>query len=81
MPNQNSIEVWSLEYMEEQSTCPKCGGTITHAEALGGNGPVVVTKQRSTLSLGILRGSPLSARICTACGYTELYATNPEVLK
>lgn len=67
--------------MEAQTTCPKCGGTIIDAEATTGAGSLVVSKPRSALALGIMRGSLLSARVCATCGYTELYAANPEVLK
>jgi predicted nucleic-acid-binding Zn-ribbon protein len=67
--------------MDTKQTCPKCGGEVVQAEALGGSGPMLVTKPRSAIALGILRGSPLAARICISCGYTELYAANPEALK
>lgn len=64
--------------------CGKCGGEMMQAELLSGTGALVVTKPRSALSalsLGLLRGSTVNARICTACGLVELYAANPEVLK
>ncbi|MDA8218375.1 MAG: hypothetical protein ACYC1C_18260 [Chloroflexota bacterium] len=67
--------------MENTETCPKCGGQVVQVEALGGSGQMVLAKARSALSLGIMRGSTLTAHTCVACGYTELYATNPEVLK
>jgi len=64
-----------------QQICPKCGGEVVQAEVLGGNGQLVLTRPRTTIALGILRASAATARVCTACGYVELYATNPEVLK
>lgn len=64
-----------------EPTCPKCGGPMAQADVLAGAGPLAVAKVRGALSLGITRGSPLSAKVCTACGYAELYATNPEVLR
>lgn len=66
------------------SPCPKCGGEVVQADLLAGTGSLVVTKPRSALSalsLGLLRGSTIGARVCTACGNVELFATNPEVLK
>jgi predicted nucleic-acid-binding Zn-ribbon protein len=67
--------------MEKEQICPKCGGQVIQSEALGGTGPLVVTKPRSALALGMVRASTVSARVCTACGYLELFAANPEVLK
>lgn len=64
--------------------CGKCGGQMIQADLLAGTGSLVVTKPRSplsALSLGLLRGSTVTARVCTSCGYTEFYAANPEVLK
>ncbi|MCL5109365.1 MAG: hypothetical protein M1401_10955 [Chloroflexi bacterium] len=63
--------------------CPKCGGEVVQAETLAGNTWLLLMKSRSAaaLSLGLLRGTPVTARVCLACGYTELYATNPDVLK
>lgn len=64
-----------------EKVCPRCGGPQVQVEVLAGNGPLVVTKVRSALSLGLARGSAVSARLCTDCGNLEFYATNPEVLR
>jgi hypothetical protein len=64
--------------------CGKCGGDVIQIDLLAGTGSLVATKPRSALSalsLGLLRGSTVNARLCTACGLVELYAANPEVLK
>jgi predicted nucleic-acid-binding Zn-ribbon protein len=66
---------------QNEQTCPKCGGPVVQADVLAGAGPLAVAKVRSALSLGITRGSPVSARVCAKCGYLELYATIPEVLR
>ncbi len=66
---------------EAQPACPKCGGAVAQVDLIAGTGPLVVTKPRSAFALGIARGSALAARVCISCGYAELYATNPEVLK
>lgn len=64
-----------------EPTCCKCGGPVAQTDVLAGAGPLAVAKVRSALSLGITRGSPLSAKVCTTCGCVELYAANPEVLR
>lgn len=66
---------------QKELTCPKCGGAVAQADLLAGAGPLAVAKVRSALSLGITRGSPVSARVCSSCGFLELFATNPEVLR
>ena len=63
------------------NTCAKCSGTTVTVDVLAGTGPLVVAKPRSALSLGITRGSPVQARVCPQCGYLELYALSPEVLR
>jgi len=51
--------------------CEKCGGNMDVAE-LRTRG--VQVELAGTFSLEI---SPLEARVCTTCGYIELYAVRP----
>jgi len=66
--------------MQEQ-TCAQCGGTVVTADVLTGGSPVLLAKQRGALSLGVVRGSTLSARVCTSCGRGGLYASTPDCMR
>ena len=65
----------------DEQVCAKCGGALVQVEVLAGSAPLVVTKMRSALSLGLARGSAVSARVCAGCGKLEFFAINPEVLR
>ncbi len=51
--------------------CPKCGGNVDVAR--------VRTSEHEIELAGVfsLRISPTEARVCTTCGYIEMYATRP----
>jgi predicted nucleic-acid-binding Zn-ribbon protein len=52
-------------------TCDKCGGNVDVAR--------VRTAEHEVELAGVfsLHISPIEARVCTECGYVELYATRP----
>jgi len=52
-------------------TCEKCGGNIDVARLRTSDGDVELAGVFS------LHTSPLEARVCTQCGYTEFYAMRP----
>jgi predicted nucleic-acid-binding Zn-ribbon protein len=63
--------------MATSSACPRCGSRDVIANAVvqpdGQPGQVLLWKGR--------RHSPLTARVCGECGYTELFASNPNTLR
>jgi hypothetical protein len=57
--------------------CPECGGERVAARLRARAGVRVVEAPEAAF---FPRSSPLRALVCTACGYTSLYATRPEKL-
>jgi predicted nucleic-acid-binding Zn-ribbon protein len=54
--------------------CDKCGGNVDVARLRTSEHEVELAGAFS------LRISPIEARVCTECGYMELYATRPHEL-
>lgn len=65
--------------MPEKNRCPQCGGETTKGMLKSGNHEaniVIAGKPDGFLGVVPYTTSPVSARVCTACGYIALYARN-----
>src|SRR4051812_28198078 len=62
------------------NTCPKCGGAVIELQAGMDNQNGHLAVKRLDVWIGVLSGgvSQVHAHMCGDCGYTELYALNPE---
>ena len=62
--------------------CPKChsGEILPHADAGNGNSLAIRIYERAGVTLKGMRNYPLRAWVCTKCGYTEFYVSNPHEL-
>lgn len=54
-------------------TCTRCDNETWASELVTPNGPVMLAGPRDTPP------QPIVARVCTACGYVELYGPQPIV--
>jgi predicted nucleic-acid-binding Zn-ribbon protein len=54
-------------------TCTRCNNETWASELVTPNGPVMLAGPRDTPP------QPIVARVCTACGYVELYGPQPIV--
>lgn len=54
-------------------TCTRCDNETWASELVTPNGPVMLAGPRDTPP------QPIVARVCTACGYIELYGPQPIV--
>lgn len=52
-------------------TCTRCGNETWASELVTPSGPVMLAGPRGTAP------QPVAARVCTACGYIELYGPQP----
>ena len=62
----------------ERPRCPKCGGEVLSARLAGFSEVRLLPRP---LGWGRKRPSDLTAHVCEECGYTELYAEKPELLR
>ncbi len=76
--------------MKKSSQCPKCGSTEVVADAkVIDRGPAPAQQEMSIATFAkpdalLFKGqqeSKVSAWVCTACGYLELYADVPATLQ
>ena len=58
--------------------CPECGGECVAVSLLPYQGILVTRNLYNPLTS---KQSTLTARTCTSCGYTRLYAERPELLR
>ena len=54
-------------------TCTRCNNETWASELVTPNGPVMLAGPRDTPP------QPIVARVCTACGYVELYGPQPVI--
>ena len=67
----------SDELKDGANRCPKCGG-LMKAATLVTTGALGIKAKEGRGRLWDV--SSLEAKVCSHCGYTELYATKPEKL-
>lgn len=67
---------------KHKGTCPKCrsGEILQHADASNGNPLGIRVYEKAGVTLKGMRNYPLRAWVCTKCGYTEFYVSNPHEL-
>ncbi len=71
--------------MTEHESCPKCGSNrvIDDVRIVAFEGGHLVAKVQKKPHAKLFKGTvsvPLKARVCGACGYAELYASDPASL-